>query len=214
MSDRTELLRQQMKLVGISSFQLLSDRTGLSRRAIDTLRKGNASTLKYADLANLAQILQLEFTELIAKFINPLDSSDNGKTKISKISDLHEEYQRLQQKLENQQQELRSQFERETIQHLESLLLQLPSAIYAAQNNPHMLAKNILPLLKPLDVLLQKWGITAIGSVGEEINYDPQKHQLVESSDAIEIGNPAIIRYVGYAKGNILLYRARVSNKI
>jgi len=214
MSDRTELLRQQMKLVGISSFQLLSDRTGLSRRAIDTLRKGNASTLKYADLANLAQILQLEFTELIAKFINPLDSSDNGKTKISKISDLHEEYQRLQQKLENQQQELRSQFERETIQHLESLLLQLPSAIYAAQNNPHMLAKNILPLLKPLDVLLQKWGITAIGSVGEEITYDPQKHQLVESSDAIEIGNPAIIRYVGYAKGNILLYRARVSNKI
>jgi len=214
MSDRTELLRQQMKLVGISSFQLLSDRTGLSRRAIDTLRKGNASTLKYADLANLAQILQLEFTELIAKFINPLDSSDNGKTKISKISDLHEEYQRLQQKLENQQQELRSQFERETIQHLESLLLQLPSAIYAAQNNPHMLAKNILPLLKPLDVLLQKWGITAIGSVGEEINYDPQKHQLVESSDAIEIGNPAIVRYVGYAKGNILLYRARVSNKI
>jgi len=214
MSDRTELLRQQMKLVGISSFQLLSDRTGLSRRAIDTLRKGNASTLKYADLANLAQILQLEFTELIAKFINPLDSSDNGKTKISKISDLHEEYQRLQQKLENQQQELRSQFERETIQHLESLLLQLPSAIYAAQNNPHMLAKNILPLLKPLDVLLQKWGITAIGSVGEEITYDPQKHQLVEGSDAIEIGNPAIVRYVGYAKGNILLYRARVSNKI
>lgn len=214
MSDRTELLRQQMKLVGISSFQLLSDRTGLSRRAIDTLRKGNGSILKYADLAKLAQILQLEFTELIAKFIDPIDSSDNNKPTISTISDFHEEYQRLQQKLENQQQELRSQFERETIQQLESLLLQLPSAVYAAQNNPNMLAKNILPLLKPLDVLLQKWGITAIGSVGEEITYDPQKHQLMEGSDPIEIGNSAIVRYVGYIKGQILLYRARVSTKI
>ena len=213
MSDRTEILRQQMKLVGISSFQLLSDRTGLSRRAIDTLRKGNASTLKYADLAKLSRILQLEFAELIAKFINPIDSSDNNKSASSTIPDFREEYQRLQQKLENQQQELRSQFERETIQYLESLLLQLPSAVYAAQNNPNMLAKNILPLLKPLDVLLQKWGITAISSVGEEINYNPQKHQLMEGSDLIEIGNPAIVRYVGYAKGEILLYRARVSNK-
>jgi molecular chaperone GrpE (heat shock protein) len=213
MSDRTEILRQHMKLVDIASFQALSEQTGLSRRAIDTLRKGNASTLKYTELAQLARILQLELQELIAKFINPIDSSDKNASTISTISTFHQEYQRLQQKLENQQQELRSQFERETIQQLESLLLQLPSAAYAAQNNPNMLAKNILPLLKPLDVLLQKWGITVIGFVGEEIAYDPQKHQLIEGNDEVEIGNPAIVRYIGYTKGEILLYRARVSAK-
>ena len=76
-----------------------------------------------------------------------------------------------------------------------------------------MLAKNILPLFKPLDVLLQKWGITVIGFVGEEIAYDPQKHQLIEGNDEVEIGNPAIVRYIGYTKGEILLYRARVSAK-
>ena len=203
MADRTEILRQLMKLVGISSFQALSDRTGISRRAIDTLRKGNAATLRYADLAKLAEVLQIELNEFIPKFITESSSST--------IADLQEEYKHLQQKLETQKQELRSQFERETIQQLESLLLQLPSAAHAAQNNPNMSAKNILPLLRPLNTLLQKWGISMIGSVGAEVSYDPQKHQLMEGSNEIEDGDLAIVRYVGYIQGEKLLYRARVS---
>ncbi len=209
MSDRTETLRRLMKLAEISSFQVLSDRTGASRRAIDTLRKGNASNLKYADLVKIAEVLQIELDELIAKFIP--DTVNKRESQSSEIAALREEYLRLQQKLENQRQELRSQFERETIQQLESLLLQLPSAAHAAQQNPNMLAKNVLPLLRPLDALLQKWGISAIGSVGGEINYDSQKHQLMEGSDRIEEGDPAIVRYVGYMQGEKLLYRARVA---
>lgn len=212
MSDRTEILRQYMQIASISSFQLLSERAGVSRRAIDTLRKGNAATLKYADLAKIAEILQIELKELIAKFIN-YDSPTHGESAGHTIDALREEYQRLQQMIANQQQELRSQFERETIQQLETLLLQLPSAAYAVQNNPDMLAKNILPLLRPIDVLLQKWGITAIGSVGEEVTYDPQKHQLMEGIDDIEQGDLAIVRYVGYMQGEKLLYRARVAVK-
>ena len=211
MNDRTEILRQLMKQVGISSFQILSERTGISRRAIDTLRKRNAATLRYADLAKLAEVLQIEVTEVIAKFIS---DSNNPESPISEIAALREEYQRLQQKLELQKFELRSQFERETIQQLESLILQLPSAGYAAQQNPNMLAKNILPLLRPIDALLQKWGITAIGSVGKEVNFDSQKHQLMEGSDEIKEGDIAIVRYVGYMQGEKLLYRARVSKAI
>ncbi|ELS34645.1 MULTISPECIES: nucleotide exchange factor GrpE [Pseudanabaena] len=229
MEDRTEILRQFMKLANISSFQILSDRAGVSRRAIDTLRKGNAATLKYSNLAKLAEILNIEVTELIAQFIpsdlssdpdrNPdlnlnLDlqaPNDNADASSSTIANLRTEYQRLQQKLEHQTQELRSQFERETFYQLESLLLQLPSAAYAAQNNPNMLAKNILPLWRPLEQLLQKWGITAIGAVGAEVAYDPQNHQLMEGSERIEEGDLAIVRYVGYRKGEKLLYRARVA---
>ncbi|MFN4831995.1 MAG: helix-turn-helix domain-containing protein, partial [Pseudanabaena sp.] len=201
MDDRTEILRLLMKQVGISSFQILSERTGISRRAIDTLRKGNAATLRYADLAKLAEVLQIEVTEVIAKFIS---DSNNPESPISEIAALREEYQRLQQKLELQKFELRSQFERETIQQLESLILQLPSAGYAAQQNPNMLAKNILPLLRPIDALLQKWGITAIGAVGKEVNFDSQKHQLMEGSDEIKEGDIAIVRYVGYMQGEKL----------
>ncbi|MFN4795538.1 MAG: helix-turn-helix domain-containing protein, partial [Pseudanabaena sp.] len=201
MDDRTEILRLLMKQVGISSFQILSERTGISRRAIDTLRKRNAATLRYADLAKLAEVLQIEVTEVIAKFIS---DSNNPESPISEIAALREEYQRLQQKLELQKFELRSQFERETIQQLESLILQLPSAGYAAQQNPNMLAKNILPLLRPIDALLQKWGITAIGAVGKEVNFDSQKHQLMEGSDEIKEGDIAIVRYVGYMQGEKL----------
>ncbi len=208
MDDRTEILRLLMKQVGISSFQILSERTGISRRAIDTLRKRNAATLRYADLAKLAEVLQIEVTEVIAKFIR---NSNNPESPISEIAALREEYQRLQQKLELQKFELRSQFERDAIQQLESLILQLPSAAYAAQQNPNMLAKNILPLLRPIDALLQKWGITTIGAVGKEVNFDSQKHQLMEGSDEIKEGDIAIVRYVGYMQGEKLLYRARVS---
>lgn len=208
MDDRTEILRLLMNQVGISSFQILSERTGISRRAIDTLRKRNAATLRYADLAKLAEVLQIEVTEVIAKFI---DDSNNLESPILEIVALREEYQRLQQKLELQKFELRSQFERETIQQLESLILQLPSAAHAAQQNPNMLAKNILPLLRPIDALLQKWGITAIGAVGKEVDFDSQKHQLMEGSDEIKEGDIAIVRYVGYMQGEKLLYRARVS---
>ncbi|MFM7603292.1 MAG: nucleotide exchange factor GrpE [Pseudanabaena sp.] len=208
MTDRTEILRHLMNQAGISSFQLLSDRTGISRRAIDTLRKGNAPTLRYSDLAKLAEVLQIEVNEVIAKFIN---ESNNSEGSISAIAALREEYQRLQQQFEHQKQELRSQFERETIHQLESLLLQLPSAAYAAQQNPNMLAKNILPLLRPLDALIQKWGITMISSVGAEVAYDPQRHQLMEGNNELEEGSVAIVRYVGYMQGEKLLYRARVS---
>ena len=208
MDDRTEILRLLMKQVGISSFQILSERTGISRRAIDTLRKRNAATLRYADLAKLAEVLQIEVTEVIAKFIC---DSNNPESPIIEVAALREEYQRLQQKLELQKFELRSQFERETIQQLQSLMLQLPSAAYAAQQNPNMLAKNILPLLRPIDILLQKWGVTAIGAVGKEVDFDSQKHQLMEGSDEIKEGDVAIVRYVGYMQGEKLLYRARVS---
>jgi molecular chaperone GrpE (heat shock protein) len=209
MNDRTDILRQLMKLAEINSFQVLSDRAGVSRRAIDTFRKGDATTLRYADLVKIAEVLQIEVTELIARFVT--NTSSNPESLSSKLAALSEEYQRLQQKLENQKQEMRSQFEQETIQQLESLLLQLPSAVHAAQANPHMLAKNILPLLRPIDVLLQKWGITAIGSIGAEVLYDMAEHQLMEGSDEIEEGSAAVVRYVGYRQGEKLLYRARIS---
>ena len=208
MNDRTETLRQLMKLAGISSFQILSDRTGVSRRAIDTLRKGDAATLRYGDLAKIAEVLQIELGELIATCIT---LASNSESSYSEIDSLREEYQRLQNQLAHQKQDLRSQFEREVIQQLESLILQLPSAAYAAQTNPNMLAKNILPLLRPINALLQKWGITAIGVVGAQVVYDSQKHEVMDGSNQIEEGDIAIVRYVGYIQNEKLLYRARVS---
>ncbi|NUN65434.1 helix-turn-helix domain-containing protein [Pseudanabaena biceps] len=214
-----EKLKQLMQLANIPSLSALRDRTGLSRRAIEKLRSGYGSALKYTDLINLAQVLQIGVNQLITDFIEDIQPSNKSTNSIdslpllapksaSELENLRQEYQYLQQKLANQKQELRSQFERETIQQLESLILQLPSAIYAAQNNPQMLAKNILPLLRPIDLLLQKWGIQAIGSVGAEVDYDPQQHQLMDGG---ECGDRVTVKYVGYRQGEKLLYRARVT---
>jgi molecular chaperone GrpE (heat shock protein) len=223
MPDRTEQLRYLMQASGINSFKALSDRTHLSRRAVDTIRQGGAETLKYQDLLRLSQILQTDLRSFMQIFSglqvedNTNNSShhsvDEGITDVTNdgIGDIEAEYQRLQQQLTQQRQELRIEFEQETFQRLESMLLQLPTATYAAQNNPAMPARNLVPLLRPLDELLKAWQIECIAQVGERVSYDPHWHELMDGE--IEVGADAIVRYVGYMRHGKLLCRARVSSE-
>ena len=75
----------------------------------------------------------------------------------------------------------------------------------------HQLAAvKILPLVdKPLEALLQTWGVTAIASVGAEIPYNPQLHELLEGTT--QPGEIVKVRYTGYMQYDQLLYRVRVS---
>jgi molecular chaperone GrpE (heat shock protein) len=207
-TNHTEQLRHLMQAVGINSFKALGDRTQLSRRAIDTIRQGHAESLKYQDLYHLSQILQTDLNGFMQVF-STLQADHNHSSETSEIDDIKAEYQCLQQKLDQQRQELRSEFEQETLQQLESMLLQLPTAAYAAQNNPAMPARNLVPLLRPLDNLLQAWGLERIAQVGERVSYDPHWHEMMDGE--AESGMIAIVRYIGYTKHGKLLYRARVS---
>ena len=123
--------------------------------------------------------------------------------------DLQHEYDRLQQQLVQQRQDLWQEFQQSSVQVLESLLLQLPTAAYAAQQNPQAPAVKLLPLLRPLDQLLQAWGIEPIATVGADVSYDPQQHQLM--AGVAQPGDSVKVRYTGYRQGNRLLYRAKVS---
>jgi len=119
------------------------------------------------------------------------------------------EYERLQRQLEDQRSHLHQEFQQATLQQLESLILQLPTALYAAQLNPQVPASRLTPLLRPLDQLLSAWGIEAIAPVGSEVPYDPQRHQLMEG--IANVGDLVNVRYTGYVQGEKLLYRAKVS---
>jgi molecular chaperone GrpE (heat shock protein) len=130
-------------------------------------------------------------------------------TTLQELSDLRQEYDRLQQQLANQRQILWQEFQQSSVQILESLLLQLPTAAYAAQQNPQAPAVKMLPLLRPLDTLLEQWGIESIATVGAEIPYDPQQHQLM--GGIAQTGDRVKVRYTGYRQGDRLLYRAKVS---
>ena len=101
------------------------------------------------------------------------------------------------------------EFQQSSLQVIESWLLQCPTAAYAAQQNQQLPAVRLLPLVRPLEQLLQEWGVEAIASVGAEIPYDPHLHQLMEGT--AQPGEAVRVRYIGYRQSEKLLYRAKVS---
>lgn len=230
-SDRTSQLRHLMQQAGWSSYRALSQATGISEKQIRNLRQGKLATMRLETVTKLSRAFQVTVAELVELFGETGDKrrelGDAGKPREAEFSSqeagetgekqveesnfdhLRREYDRLQVKLDQQKQELWQEFQQEGLQTLESLLLQLPTAIYAAQQNPQAPAVKLLPLLRPIEALLNQWGVAAIASVGDEVAYDPQQHQLMDGSAAT--GDRVRVRYVGYRQGARLLYRAKVS---
>jgi len=207
-SDRSDVLRSLMQPLNIPSFKALSRSAGVSEWQVKQLRRGRAAQMQAESLFRLSQTLQISLSELLAKFSDlPLQppTSDSNQPQ----SNLQQEYRRLETQLAEQRQTLQQEFQRSSLQTLESLLLQLPTAAYAAENNPQIPAARLLPLLRPIEQLLRSWGVEAIAPVGSEVSYDPQVHQLMEGR--AEVGDRVKIRYAGYIQGDKLLHRAKVS---
>lgn len=222
--DFTSKLQNLMQRVGISSFKSLSCASGVSERQILSLRRGKLKQMKVEVLLNLSAILQISLHELIANFsdsglqipeknlkVNSENSTENLTTaRTQEVSDLKKEYERLVLQLEQQREVLQQEFQRSSVQILESLLLFWPTAAQKARENPQLEAVKILPLVeKPLEQLLQAWGVEAIGTVGAQIPYEPKYHQLWQGT--AQVGEMVKVCYVGYRQGDKLLYRAKVS---
>jgi molecular chaperone GrpE (heat shock protein) len=208
-SAYTEQLRSLMSAAEIPSFRALSQRAEVSKWAIQQLRRGQADRLRTEQLYRLGQVLNVSIDELLRQFSRlspkPQPSSENAAT----LEALQQEYHRLQDQLQQQREHLWHEFQQTSLEALESWLIQFPTAAHAAQNNPQVPAARLLPLMRPLEKLLQTWHVEAIAPVGDEVPYDPQLHQLMEG-DA-QPGELVKIRYMGYRQGDRLLYRARVS---
>lgn len=208
--DYTPQLKRLMQQAGLVSFKGLSQAAAVSEKQIRRLRQGCIGQMQVATVQKLAEALQISFLELISTFSEiPSIAPSSKSSSSSKITDLQQEYDRLQRQLDQQKEILWQEFQQSSLQVLESLLLQLPTAAYAAQQNPQVSAVKLLPLLRPIDALLQQWGVEAIAQVGTEIPYDPQQHQLMEGVAAVS--DRVRVRYVGYRQGDRLLYRAKVS---
>ena len=203
----TPQLQQLMQRVGISSYEELRKKSGVRERQIIRLRYGLVLQTKAETLVNLAQTLEISVDELI-KVFSSKPVTQNAATSFAKVQ-LQEEYQRLQKQMTNQKESLQQEFQQESLQTLESWLVQWPTAAAAVTNNPDLPATKLLPLIKPVTQLLQSWGVEAIASVGEEVAYNPQQHQLM--SGKAHPGDPVKVRYLGYSWKNNLLYRAKVS---
>ena len=210
--DYTQLLQQLMQRQGFSSYRQLNRSSGVSEKQLRRLRQGQVSQLRVETLMKLAQALQVSVNELLATFssLSPLPISQVEEGDAATLAALRQEYQRLQQQLEHQREILMQEFQQSSLQVLESWLVQWPTAAYAAQQNEQLPAVRLLPLVRPLEQLLQEWGVEAIASVGSELPYDPQWHQLMDG--AAQPGEMVRVRYTGYRVGGAkLLYRAKVS---
>ncbi len=209
----SQKLQDLMQQVGISSFKGLSRAAGVSERQLLRLRQGKLKQMRVDVLLKLSPVLQMPLNELIATFSSvELLPEKTAPTQelLQEITDLRREYDRSQLQLEQQREILLQELQQSSLQLLESLLLQWPTAAQKAQENPQLAAVKIVPLVqKPLEKLLQAWGVEAIAPVGAELPYDPQLHQLLEGT--AQPGETVKIRYTGYLQGEKLLYRAKVS---
>jgi DNA-binding Xre family transcriptional regulator len=209
--DFTHQLQDLMKRVGVSSFKVLARSSGVSERQLMRLRRGEVQQMRVDTLLKLSQRLQVPLTELVTAFSEMDLAGETLPPQESKqaIADLKREYQRLQVQLQEQRQALWQEFQQSSLGVLESWLLQWPTAAHKAKENPQLPAVRLLPLLRPIEQLLQQWEVEAIAPVGAELPYDPQLHQLLEGN--AQPGERVKVRYTGYRQGDKLLYRAKVS---
>ncbi len=208
--DYTTVLKQLMEQVGITTFKQLISTAGVSERQLMLLRQGQALQMRLCTLLQLAETLELPLEKLIAYFCRKDTVPENPVEQLQDESiALKEEYHRLRIEMERQQETLSGEFQRKSLDLLESWLLYWPNAAAAARANPQFPATKLLSLVKPIDRLLAGWGLEAIASLGDRIPYNPQFHQLINGF--AEPGETVVVRHVGYFYQHKLWIRAKVS---
>ncbi len=198
-ADYSPQLQTLMGAVGLTSYRALGRAAGVSRTAVDRLRRGQVAGLSVQALLHLSQALQVSSAELIAQFGWPVDPPPRPPSPPSLVLDSAIDAEAAQ----------RQRFQADALACLEPWLRQWPTAVAAAQRQPDLPASRLLPLTQPWQDLLQGWGVTAIGEVGRELPYDPQVHQPLQGH--VAPGARVRVRYLGYRHGDRLLYRAQVS---
>ena len=207
--DFTQSLQKLMQGLGVSSYKALAKTAGVSDRQLLRLRRGELNRMRVDVLLKLSQALQVSVTELVVTFSPATEQPTRQEESTPAVAQLKKEYERLQAQLDTQRQELWLEFQQSSLQVIESWLLQWPTAAQKARENPQLAAVKLLPLVRPIEQLLQKWEVEAIAPVGAEVAYDPQLHQLLEGT--AQPGEKVKVRYTGYHQGDKLLYRAKVS---
>lgn len=202
--DYSPQLQRLMQQAGLSSDRELSQKAGVSDIQLSRLRRGLALQTRADILLKISQALQISLTELLATL-----APDYVELEQAPPTAVEQEYQRLQASIEQQRESLMQEFQLSSVQILESWMLQWPTAASKAQENHNLRAQKLLPLLRPVEQLLEHWGVESIAPVGAEIPYNPQQHQLIEGT--AQPGEPVKVRYTGYRQGEKLLYRAKVS---
>lgn len=208
-----ERLHNLMQQVGIADLNELSQVAKVARLQLIRIQQGLILNLSLGAIARIAQALNVSVDSLLQTFVEqPQVSSDQAITSSQQDDALiacRQEYQKLQQEMTQLQQALLVEFQQASLETIESWLLQWPTAATAVRQNPQLPASKLLSLVEPVEQLVKHWNVSTIATVGEELAYDPQNHQLMKG--VAQVGELVKVRYVGYKQGDKLLHKAKVS---
>ena len=206
-----QLLRDLMRQVNIADIYELSKVAGVARLPIIRIERGLILNVSVGTVARIAKALNVSVDNLIETFSE--QSVTNVITQESKPNNdlivCQQEYQKLQREMLEQQAFLETQFQKASLETIESWLLQWPTAVAAVQKNPQLPAARLLALVEPVEQLLKQWNVERIEVIGEKLAYNPQYHQLIKG--IAQPGDMVEVRYVGYKQEDKLLYKAKVS---
>lgn len=205
-----QLLQDLMHQVNIADLDELSQSANVARLQLIRIQRGLILNISLGAIAKIARALNISIDNLVDTFVESktsqqpqLHSNDDSLTACQ------QEYQKLQEAMTHQQATLEAKFQQESLETIESWLLQWPTAATAVRQNPQLPAARLLSLVEPVEQLLTQWDVETIATVGEEIPYNPQYHQLMKG--IAQPGETVKVRYVGYRQGDKLLYKAKVS---
>lgn len=209
-----QLLEDLMRQVNIADIYELSRVAGVPRLPIIRIQRGLILNLSVSAVARIAKALNISVDSLIETFSDRYADKLGSQTSSSDrdnntLATYKQEYQKLQQEMLQQQEFLEAEFQRSSIETIESWLLQWPTAVMAVTKNPNLPASRLISLVEPVEQLLKQWNVFPLGVVGEKVTYDPQYHQLIKGT--AKIGEVVEVRYVGYKQEDKLLYKAKVS---
>lgn len=208
-----ERLHNLMQQVGIADLNELSQVARVARLQLIRIQQGLILNLSLGAIARIAQALNVSVDSLLQTFVEqPQVSSEQAVTSSQQDDALiacRQEYQKLQQEMTQLQQALLVEFQQASLETIESWLLQWPTAATAVRQNPQLPASKLLSLVEPVEQLVKHWNVSTIATVGEELAYDPQNHQLMKG--VAQAGELVKVRYVGYKQGDKLLHKAKVS---
>lgn len=208
-----ERLHNLMQQVGIADLNELSQVAKVARLQLIRIQQGLILNLSLGAIARIAKALNISIDSLLQTFVEQRQvSSDRARTSSQQSDALiacRQEYQKLQQEMTQLQQTLLVEFQQASLETIESWLLQWPTAATAVRQNPQLPASKLLSLVEPVEQLVKHWNVSTIATVGEELAYDPQNHQLMKG--VAQAGELVKVRYVGYKQGDKLLYKAKVS---
>ncbi|NER30054.1 MAG: helix-turn-helix domain-containing protein, partial [Symploca sp. SIO1C4] len=196
-----QLLQERLKQVSLNSWKDLCQKSGLSILQLHQVRRGEIGQLQLNQLQKLARALNWSLEDLIHNLgiLSTTEQMNTTAVDTAEIEQLRQQCQQLQEELQQQLHQLRANERRSTFCQLQTLLTNYPTARSIVQRKPDLPAKNLVAILMSLDNLLKSWGYQFIGSVWEQVPYNPQLHQ--PDTDDIQPGELVYIRFVGYREG-------------